>query len=85
MDQWNAPKLQPLTRLTVDTKTKPNDYKLILAKWDRYRDGCLKPHNHNAAAIALHLWDCCPKILQTILRSNDTDNTSTETELINQD
>ena len=48
-----------------------------MAKWERYQDGCLKPHNHDTLGIALQLWDYYPKILQTILRINGMANHST--------
>ena len=48
-DQRAAPKPQPLTRPTLETETRPNDYNLFLAKWERYRVGCLKPRNHDAS------------------------------------
>ena len=66
MDQQTVPKPQPLTK----------------AKWERYRDEYLKTHNHNGAAIALQLWNCCPKDLYTVLRSNVMDNTSTKAEVL---
>ena len=35
-------------------------------------------HNQDESRIALQLWDCCPKDLQTILRSNRMGNNSME-------
>ena len=61
VDQQTAQQLQPLTRPTLETMTTPADYNMFLAKWERYRDGCLKRHIHDASGIALQLWDCCPK------------------------
>ena len=55
---------------------------MVLAKWERYRDGCLTPNNYNASAIALQLWDCCPNDLQTILRSNGLGNQSTKPKML---
>ena len=52
-------------------KTTPEDYNLFL-----------KPHNNNASAIALQLWDCCPKDFQTILRSNGMGNDSTKQKML---
>ena len=82
MDQRTAPKPQLLTILTLYTETTPNNYEIFQAKWYRYRNNSQKPHNHNAAGIVLKLWDCCPKNIQSILRSNGIDNTSMETELL---
>ena len=82
MDQQTTPKPQPLIRPTIETKTTPDDYELFLANWERYRDSCLKPHNHHASEIALQLWDCCLKNLQTILRSNGMVNHSLEEEML---
>ena len=49
VDQRTALKPQLLTGQTLETETGPDDYKLFLAKWERYRDSCLKPHNHDAS------------------------------------
>ena len=48
-------KQQPIARPALDTDTTTNNYNLFLAKWERYRDGCLKPHDHNESRISLQL------------------------------
>ena len=82
MDLQTAPKAQPLTRPTLDTETTPNDYDFFVAKWERYRDGCLKPLNPSASTIAMHLLNCCPQDLQAILRSHGINNESTEKQML---
>ena len=66
-DHRAASKPQPLTRPTLEAKTTPDDYDLFLAKWERYREGCLRLNHHNTSGIALQLWDCCPMDLKAIL------------------
>ena len=48
--ETTPPKHKPLTKPTIDT---PDDYNLLMVKWERYRDDCLKPPNISASGIAL--------------------------------
>ena len=49
------PETTTVNKTVLGTKTTQEDYDLFLAKWERYRDGCLKRHNHDALGIALKL------------------------------
>ena len=57
VDQQTSQEPQTTTRVTLDTENTPDNYKLFLAKYERNRDSCQKPHNHNPTMIALKLWD----------------------------
>ena len=69
MDLGPTQNPQPLTRPTLETKSTPDGY-VVFWPSQRYRNGCVNPHYHNTLGIALQLWNCCTKDLQTILRSN---------------
>ena len=55
---------------------------MFLAKLERYRDSCLKPHNYDILSKALKLWDNFSKDPQTILRCINMDNYSMEPEML---
>ena len=58
IEQCTAPKPQLLERPTLDTETTPDNYDLLMAKCERYRDGCLKPHNQDQHHTKQHPSPC---------------------------
>ena len=52
-DMQKAVEKNPAKTATAKTtdpgyQKTPDDYNLFMAQWERYRHGCIKPHNHNA-------------------------------------